>query len=83
MSNRAYRFPSTNRTSVPMMRFTVAVNEWSRVRTYPNARATSKHECVSRMEPSAVWSVCRVQGQGRVECVEWVGGWALGAVGRA
>ena len=47
-------FPSTNLTSVPIIRFTLAVNEQSKHRTYPNARATSKHDCVSRMDPSAV-----------------------------
>ena len=49
-----YRVPSTNRTKVPIMRFTLAASDWSKARTYPNARATSKHECVSRIDPSAV-----------------------------
>jgi len=44
VSDQSYRFPSTNRTSVPIIRFTVAVNECSNSRTYPKARATSKHD---------------------------------------
>ncbi len=40
----SYLFPSTNRTKVPVIRLIKTKNSGSKVRTYPNARATSRQE---------------------------------------